>query len=294
MKRWRFALSRKWIGYLAVALLFAIVCVFLSHWQWERKAENQALLDKLNANYNSKPVDLETVLADRSAYTPNDEFTPVKMTGRYLDTETLLLRDQSYNGFPGFDVLVPLQLSSGDVFVIDRGWIPTGNDHDYPDSIPKPPSGEVTVVARLAGSEPYPEGRTDIPAQREVQAVDLSRLQKYFSQPAYNAAYGNLKSESPSVGTMPQLAQKPQVDYGLNLSYAIQWIMFAVAAFAFFGYVIRQEYDNVNSDEEDQRWLEETREFRRSRRAPDDREIEDELLDKVGYEKSRPGTRISR
>jgi cytochrome oxidase assembly protein ShyY1 len=294
VKEWRFAFSRRWIGYFGVALVFALICVVLSHWQWERKAENLALLDKLNANYNSKPVDLHTILPSRSSYSSNDEFKQVKVTGRYLTKETLLLRDQSYNGFPGFDVLVPLQVANGDVFIVDRGWIPTGNDHDYPDSIPAPPKGEVTVVARLAGTEPYPNGRTDIPAQREVQAIDLSDIQKYVSQPVYSEAYGNLKSETPSVGTMPKLAQKPSVDYGLNLSYAIQWIMFAVAAFAFFGYAIRQEYDNLNSDEEDQRWLEETRAYRKARRGPDDRDIEDDLLDEAGYESSRPGTRISR
>ncbi|ARC56856.1 putative SURF1-like protein [Frondihabitans sp. 762G35] len=294
MKEWRFALSRKWLGYFAVAVVFAIVCAFLAHWQWQRRAENLALLDRLNANYSAQPVALTSILPELSSYSDADEYRPVKVTGTYLVDKTFLARDRSYNGFPGFEVLVPLQTASGDVFIVDRGWVPTGNRQDAPDSIPAPPSGTVTVVARLAPAEPTVPGRTDIPGTNQLAVIKPGDIASRIQLPTYTAAFGQLRSESPKAADLPKLAQKPQVDYGLNLSYAIQWILFALAAFAFFGYVIRQEYDAIHSDEEDQRWLEEARAYRRSRRGPDDAEIEDDLLDEVGYEGSEPGTRIGR
>ncbi len=294
MKEWRFALSKKWVGYLSVAVVFAIICAGLSHWQWERRGENLALQEKLDANYNARPVDLSSVLPNLDSYSASDEFTPVRVTGTYLADDYFLARDRSYNGFPGFEVLVPLETESGEIFVIDRGWVPTGNTHDYPDSVPAPPSGTVTVVARLAQTEPDVPGRTDIPNTNELAVIKPATIGKRLDLPTYTAAFGQLKSETPSAATLPKLAQKPQVDYGLNVSYAVQWVLFALAGFGFFAYVIRQEYDLHNSDEEDQRWLEEERERKRLKRGPSDAEIEDGDLDESGYESSAPGTRISR
>ncbi|GAA4683421.1 SURF1 family cytochrome oxidase biogenesis protein [Frondihabitans cladoniiphilus] len=292
MREWRFVLSKKWLGYLGVAVAFALICVILSHWQWDRRTENLTELNRLNANYNAKPVEVTSILPSLTSYTANDEYRPVKVTGTYLADKFFLARDRSYNGFPGFEVLVPLKTASGDVFIVDRGWVATGNTHDYPDSIPAPPTGTVTVTARLAASEPQISGRTDVPNSNEVAVIGLKDLQSKLQLPTYTGAYGQLVRESPSVAKLPFLAQKPTIDYGLNLSYAIQWVMFAVAAFGFLIYVIRREYDLRYSDEEDQQWLDEMRAYKKAKRGPDDKEIEDELLDKAGYEKSRPGEQV--
>ncbi|RKR74171.1 SURF1 family protein [Frondihabitans australicus] len=296
MREWRFVLSKKWLGYLGIAVAFAIICVLLSHWQWDRRSENLALQDKLDANYNAKPVSIDSVLPTLHSYDSSDEFKPLRLTGHYLTSKTYLARDISYNGYPGFDVLVPLQLASGRVFIIDRGWVATGNDHDYPDSIPTPPKGEVTVVARLAPAQGDVPGRTDPKGVNEVARIQPADIAKKTGLTAYTAAYGKLKSETPSPGAanLPKPALKPQVDWSLNLSYAIQWVMFALAAFGFLIYVIRQEYDARYSDEEDQRWLEEERERKRQKRGPTDADIEDHELDEAGYSSSRPGTMIGR
>lgn len=294
MRQWRFVLSKKWIGYFVVAVVFAVICAVLSHWQWERRSENLALQNRLDDNYNARPVEITSILPNLDSYSAADEFRPVTVTGRYLADKTFLARDRSYNGFPGFEVLVPLQTESGNVFVIDRGWVPTGNTHDAPDSIPTPPTGTVTVVARLAAAEADVPGRTDIPGTNELARIQPADIQKRLQLPTYTAAFGQLKHETPAAATLPKLAQKPQIDWSLNLSYAIQWVMFAVAAFGFLIYVIRQEYDAINSDEEDQRWLEEERERKRLKRGPTDADLEDHELDEAGYESSEPGTRISR
>ena len=294
MNEWRFVLSKKWIGYFVVACAFALVCVILSNWQWDRRAENLALQNRLNANYNAAPVALSSILPKLGSYSASDEFRPVSVTGRYLIDKTFLARDRSYNGFPGFEVLVPLQTSTGSVFVVDRGWVPTGDTHDYPDSIPTPPSGRVTVVARLAAAEADVPGRTDIPRTNELARIQPADIAARLKLPTYTAAFGQLKHESPAASVLPKLAQKPQIDWSLNLSYAIQWVLFALAGFAFLIYVIRQEYDARNSDEEDQRWLDEERDRKRLKRGPTDDDLEDAELDEAGYESSVPGTRISR
>lgn len=39
---WRFLYSRRWLGYYAMLLIFAIGCVLLSNWQFSRREEARA------------------------------------------------------------------------------------------------------------------------------------------------------------------------------------------------------------------------------------------------------------
>ena len=54
----------------------------------------------------------------------------------------------------------PFRLQDGRVFVLDRGWVSIGSKQDRPDSVPAPPSGQVTVQARLQGDEGALPGRS--------------------------------------------------------------------------------------------------------------------------------------
>jgi cytochrome oxidase assembly protein ShyY1 len=95
VKEWRFALSRKWVGYFAVAVVFAIVCAFLANWQWQRRAENLALLDRLNANYSAEPAALTSILPELSSYSDADHYRPVTITGTYLVDKTCRRRPET-------------------------------------------------------------------------------------------------------------------------------------------------------------------------------------------------------
>ena len=48
----------------------------------------------------------------------------------------------------------PLRTDTGQILIIDRGWLAPGNDQPEPDEVPAPPTGTVTVVARLMPGEP--------------------------------------------------------------------------------------------------------------------------------------------
>jgi DNA-binding transcriptional regulator of glucitol operon len=41
---------RRWGGYLALVIVFAIACGFLSWWQWSRRAEAVAEIGRIEAN----------------------------------------------------------------------------------------------------------------------------------------------------------------------------------------------------------------------------------------------------
>jgi cytochrome oxidase assembly protein ShyY1 len=170
---------------------------------------------------------------------------------------------------------VPLRLADGSVFVVDRGWVAVGRNQDRPDSVPAPPTGRVTVVARLRPSE---AARPGDPPTGEVQAIDVPGIAARLGAPAWTGAYGLLRSESPSVAVSPAAYPEPSVDEGMHLSYAFQWIFFAVVGFGLLGWSIRR--DLRDAGDEAVLAADERAARRRAARAPSDESAEDALLDR--------------
>ncbi|MCI9857950.1 SURF1 family cytochrome oxidase biogenesis protein [Microbacterium proteolyticum] len=235
--------------YVGVAILFAIACAFLSNWQFSRNAERTEQLQLVENNYDATPVALEQVLAPGAELNPADEWRPVRLEGRYLADEQLLVRNRAHGGSAAYEQLVPFRLDDGRVVLVDRGWLPPGNSQSAPDEIPAPPAGEVTVEVRLRPGEAAPtSGRSAEPGQ--VPTINLGLVAEQTG-PLEQGAYGLLMSETPAPATAPFTIDPPSNDPGPYLSYAIQWILFAVMGFAFIGYVIVNERRLRREDAED-------------------------------------------
>lgn len=283
MKHWHFAFQRRYFGYLAMAIVFAVACAFLSHWQFGRNAEAVAEVKRIQANYDRDPVPIADALTSLGYYSDDVKWLPVEATGTYLVDDQLLVRNRPYNGNPGFEVLTPLLLDDGDVFIVDRGWLPSGDTQDVPDDIPAPPSGRVTVVAHVKAGEPELAGRSAPAGQ--IPTIELDDIRALLDRPTYTGAYGLMVSEDPAPATRPLAAQEPALDEGPYLSYAIQWIVFALFGFFGLGYALWNER-RIRREAEEDAVAEATgvprepREPRRPRRRSD-ADIEDELLDGV-------------
>jgi cytochrome oxidase assembly protein ShyY1 len=272
---WRFLLSSRWGGYLALTVVFALVCVLLGCWQLARRADALAENNRVAANYDAAPRPIDEVLAELDSFDTDDKWAAVSLTGSYLSDEQLLVRNRPLGGQPGFELLVPFQLDNGDIVIIDRGWLPTGELQDKPDVVPEAPQGEVTVVARLKAGEPTLEGRKA--AEGEIPSIDLPTIAKTLDGPVYTGAYGALASESPSADT-GTLGTRPPEDEGPHLSYAFQWFVFALLGFLGLGYAAREEYRLQNADEKERAA---ERERRRRAKAKSDNDIEDELVERA-------------
>jgi cytochrome oxidase assembly protein ShyY1 len=273
------ALARdgRWRRPLALAIAFAIGCALLSWWQFARRAETAHANALVVANYNAAPRPLEDVLHGLGAYSPDQQWKQVEVTGTYLVQDQLLVRDRQVGGNPGFEVLTPLRLPTGDVFVVDRGFLNVGTKQDRPDAVPAPPAGSVTVVARLQANEHAIPGRTAPPG--EIPSIDLGAVAKDVGAPTYTGAYGQMVAETPAAARTPIPLDPPSFgdDEGTHLSYAIQWIMFALIAFFGLGWSVRRSLRDAGDPdvlEADRR-----AEARRRTRAPSDESVEDSLMD---------------
>lgn len=274
----------RWTSYIAVAIVFAIACGFLSNWQFSRNADRAAQLALVAQNYDAEPVPLEAIIAPGATLAAADEWRPVALEGEYLADEQILVRNRPHGGTAAFEVLVPFRLNDGRVLLIDRGWVPPGEDQPLPDAIPAPPDGATTVIARLRPAEQLPASGRSAPAG-QVPSINpqliADSIDTDIGAQLELSAYGVMISEDPAPATRPAAFAVPSEDPGPYLSYAIQWILFAVMGFVFIGYVIRTELRHHREDAEDRaRGIEPApRDRVPPRRMDRDMEEEDSILD---------------
>jgi len=277
VNNWRFALTWHWVRYLVLAIVFALVCVGLCLWQLDRRNTALEELARIDNNYSADPVPLGDALPELDSFDIDQKWTPVTMTGTYLSADQLLVRNRPYNSGPGFEVLTPLLLADGSVFIVDRGGLPTGLEQDSPDEIPAAPAGEVTVTARLKPGEPTLPGRSA--PEGQIASIQLDDIAAMIDEPVYTGAYGLMATEDPAPAERPQASTKPARDEGPHLSYAFQWLVFALFGFLGLGYGLRQEYRRINEDDPDEMERAEARRVKDAARKRTDAEIEDALVD---------------
>jgi len=274
----------RWTSYIAVAIVFAVACGFLSNWQFTRNADRAEQLALVARNYDAEPVALDRIIAPGTLLGAADEWRPVTLQGEYVADQQLLVRNRPHGGTAAFEVLVPFRLADGRVLLIDRGWVPPGEDQPLPDQIPAPPEGDVTVIARLRPAEQLPASGRSAP-EGQVPSINPELVAETLAPDVGDqlelSAYGVMVSEDPAPRTRPASFAAPSEDPGPYLSYAIQWILFAIMGFVFIGYVIRTERRHRREDAEDRaRGVEPApRDRTPARRADRDMEDEDSILD---------------
>jgi len=274
---YRLALTKRWLSYLLLTVIFASACVGLGMWQFARRGEAQSEIARVLANYDSAPVALDSVVPDTSAFDDSHKWQPVTVSGIYLTDKQLLVRSRPRQQQAGYEVLSPLLMSDGRVFIVDRGWLPASSIQDSVPRIPTPPSGLITVTARLKAGEPSIAGRGI--SNGQLATIELPLIAAQLSQPTITGAYGLLAAEAPaSLEQTPLPALRPEVDEGPHLSYALQWLLFALMGFFGLGWAIRNEMKIRNAELPAEQAKAAARVAARQAR-PTEEDIEDALLD---------------
>jgi cytochrome oxidase assembly protein ShyY1 len=256
----------RWLGYLAAAVVFAIVCCALGVWQWNRREEALAAIDRLASNYDREPVAVTDALPALDAYDADQQWTPVRLEGEYLLDEQLLLRGRWQGGQVGFDVIAPFRTEEGTVFLVDRGWIDQASGAERPVTEPETPAGPTVVIARLRPDEGTIPGRGA--PEGQIASVDLDAIAADLGAPTYTGAYGLLASEGGGVPDDVAVAARPVLDEGPHLSYTLQWYVFALGGFAALAWGMRDELRGGRPAE------------RPARVRRTDADVEDDILDR--------------
>ena len=216
----------RWAAGLVLACAVAAVCVLLGQWQWDRRADRMERAAPLARNYDAAPRPLAEVLPGAAALPRAAEWTPVSVSGEYDAAHLLLARNRPLDKAYGYEVLVPLRTADGRALLVDRGWIPAGQDGRAPDSVPAPPAGQVRVTVRL---RPWEAARATTAPPGQVQSVSREAVGQAVPYPLAGA-YGVLAAEEPPAARAPVPLPRPQRDEGPHLGYTVQWYGFAVTA----------------------------------------------------------------
>lgn len=281
---WTFLRSGRWFGYFTMLVVFSIACVLLGNWQFDRRAQARAEIERLDANYGSAAVPLATELPSLDAFDVDaQKWRTVSMRGEYIGEPTLARNRPGPQGV-GSDLIQALRTDAGEVFFVDRGWVPVdggaaARGEVSVSDLPQAPSGPVVVEARLRASEPRIDGRTS--SGMTVASIELPELARLSGTEgeAYTGAYGMLISEDPA-GEHGVLPAEPERDEGPHLSYALQWYVFILIAGIGVYVAARREYRSLNAGSEIVRAQDRRAAERKVRRGPSDADIEDALLDR--------------
>jgi cytochrome oxidase assembly protein ShyY1 len=260
----------RWLSWFVLASLFAAACVGLATWQFDRRDQAVSKIQRMVENYDKAAIDFSSIAELTLDQVTSFEWTPVQLEGKYLTDQELLVRNRPIAGQPGYLQIVPFELSTGERVIVERGWIPA--DSDLAPAVSMTPSSEPkALLARVRLSELTPN--RDSP-EGFATSIHLDSLEELLGTSVEQQFYLRLISESPGEATGPQPLRKPTLDEGNHLSYAVQWILFAVMGFFALFWAIRQERE-YRRIEKDPSYI--PRSVRNRKRT--DADVEDELLD---------------
>jgi cytochrome oxidase assembly protein ShyY1 len=135
--------------------------------------------------------------------------------------------------------LVPFRTTTGEVLVIERGWIPAGSDIKEPLLNPLPTNETKQLVIRLRQGES--DSGKDAVAGR-LDTIDLVEFAALHPELDIETRfYGRLATETPQPAEAPIPQPKPSLDEGNHLSYALQWLLFGIMAFGAFLWAYRND-----------------------------------------------------
>lgn len=238
----RTALKPRWLALLVVVLLAASGMAWLGQWQLDRARERSAAAER--ARLPKDPVGLGGVLKARETFpgTAVDEL--VVATGRWDPAHQVLVAGRALEGADGFWVLTPLRLADGSAVAVVRGWV-TGPDD--PAATAAPAGGEVRVTGRLRPSEPPvehdPGVGSGLPAG-QVERVAVPVLIQQWPYPLLTG-YVVATAASPADPAPPRPVPAEPQGGGLalqNLSYALQWWLFAGCGLFLWGRLVRDDH----------------------------------------------------
>lgn len=204
-----------------IALLLIAGCLWASQWQFHRGEDRKARNDRIEEQIKFPAVDLSTLTNDVNA----NEWRAVTVSGKFDQSNQILLRNRYFEGKYGYAVLTRFTTSTGDVIWVDRGWVAAGDTATQAPDTPPVPASEVSINARLRLDSSLPSGSFfALPINRDDGLVSKLNAQSGLASEDY---YLDLISGSDALLTPAAPAEIPPLSDGPHLAYAVQWILFA-------------------------------------------------------------------
>jgi cytochrome oxidase assembly protein ShyY1 len=223
--------TRRWQGFTALVIVSIMGFGLLSWWQWSRAEERRADRIAIEVSISdpqqlSRAIDADDLVS----------FAPVAVSGTFRNEYSVLVRKRPLEGSNGLWVMTPFQTTDGSQIWLLRGWTPAASSATGVIEVPDAPGGVVNITAAIR----TPEGTDPVSGlpQGQVPGIDPKVLPDTGSTTAQNFLH-LMKTSAPEENLLS--VPLPEVDEGQNISYAIQWILFALVAAVGWFYFLRRE-----------------------------------------------------
>lgn len=225
--------QRRYIALFAIAGVVAVACIVAGIWQVSRYDWKHDENLELRTNDERAVAPVAEVLEPGRDPGEPEKFRRITATGTYDAAGQLLVRQRQVKDGPAMLVITPLRTTDGPVLFVVRGWVrATGPATETPDA-PAPPTGQVTVAARVYPSEPH-KAVSGLPA-KQIERIDVPTLEKRLDVTAYGG-YVELIDQDPAQTDLtklpaPDLSNPAGGAFELqHLAYVVQWFIFAALA----------------------------------------------------------------
>lgn len=209
--------------------------VSLGVWQVQRMGWKRDLIARVDARVHAAPVPAPSRAQWAAITDASDGYRHVSVAGRFMrDMES---RAQAVTGLgAGYWSMVPLRTDSGDVVLINRGFVPAagqaGDEADAARSIAPPPQGRVVVTGLLRVSEPGGAFlRHNDPAQQRWYSRDVAAIAQSHGLPADRVAPFFIDADAAGETAAPVWPRGGMTVVKFrdsHLSYALTWFGMAL------------------------------------------------------------------
>lgn len=247
MRNLRRFLTPGWVlGVLAV-IVFAWACfAILAPWQLGKSGDLDARNARLAESVEAAPAPLAEVVSSPGDYAER-EWRLVTVAGRWQPEAEALLRLRSVDGEPVYQVLTAFAADDGREFLVNRGYIPVGENNTVPE-YEAAPGGNLEITARLRAAEDGQAEPVTVDGLPAVRIVDPVVLGETLGQPVETVGYLQLSGGQPGALNPAPI---PSIEAGPYLSYGLQWLAFGILAPAALGYFAWSEVKARRRDAEE-------------------------------------------
>ena len=204
------------------------VMVAMGFWQLDRLDTKKKLNLEIEDRATSEIVPLAEVVVPTDPWSIGEtvKFRRATVKGEYRDEDSVLVRNRTLNGIPGYWLLSPLLVGDEVAVIVNRGWLPISAEGFSPESLDQ--VSILGLIQETKGASGLQRSDPEDGVLQSLARVDLERYQKQLDYKIF-PVYIQLEVQDPDNQdtTIPIKLEIPDFDEGPHLNYAIQWFCFA-------------------------------------------------------------------
>ncbi len=205
----------KWIA-LTITLLIAIYAfINLSEWQFNRNQQRVIQNNEITRSLNQEPIKIRQA----SQLNQLEEWQTVELSGNIINSEIRFARKRYLESSLGFWVISPFEINDQEKVLVNLGFIPVSFQQNL--SQINMTSEPLILKGWIRKLESHRNTPSDYP-EKQISSISFENFN------VNNDRFYVQISES-SLDLNPIIfLPKPELSSGPHLSYAIQWIIFAI------------------------------------------------------------------